>query len=174
MSEIRSETPQLIVFVDLTRFAAQSQRVDDVEIADTLDAFYEQVDASVQGAGGRVVKCMGDAVLIAFDEAHVDRGVESLLSLKEAVDHSMAQRGWACRLVVKAHFGTVVAGPFGRAGDKRYDVIGKTVNVAATLEATGVALSVAAFRKLEPALRRRFKKHTPPVTYIRLEDRRVR
>ena len=31
-----------------------------------------------------------------------------------------------------------------------------------------------ASRKLGPALRRRFKKHTPPVTYIRLEDRRVR
>ena len=174
MPEIRFETPQLIVFVDLTRFAAQSQRVDDVEIADTLDVFYEQVGAAVHGAGGRVVKCMGDAVLIAFDEAHVDRGVEGLLTLKDAVDQSMAQRGWACRLVVKAHFGTVVAGPFGRDGDKRYDVIGKTVNVAATLDATGVALSVAAFRKLGPALRRRFKKHTPPVTYIRLEDRRVR
>ena len=49
MAEIRSETPQLIAFVDLTRFAAQSQRVDDVEIADTLDAFYEQVGASVVG-----------------------------------------------------------------------------------------------------------------------------
>ena len=48
------------------------------------------------------------------------------------------------------------------------------MNVAATLDATGVALSVAAFRKLGPELRRRFKKHTPPVTYIRLEDRRVR
>ena len=70
--------------------------------------------------------------------------------------------------------GRVVAGPSGRDGDKRYDVIGKTVNVAATLDATGVALSVAAFRKLGPELRRRFKKHTPPVTYIRLEDRRVR
>jgi adenylate cyclase len=174
MSEIRSETSQLIVFVDLTRFAVQSQRVDDVEIADTLDAFYEQVGGAVQDAGGRVVKCMGDALLVAFDESHVDRGVESLLTLKDAVDRSMAQRGWECRLVVKAHFGTVVSGPFGPAGDKRYDVIGKTVNVAASLDGKGVALSVAAFRKLSPALRRRFKKHTPPITYIRVEDRRVR
>jgi class 3 adenylate cyclase len=86
----------------------------------------------------------------------------------------MAQRGWECRLMVKAHFGTVVTGPFGAAGDKRHDVIGKAVNVAAALDATGVALSVAAFRKLGPGLRRRFKKHTPPVTYIRVEDRRVR
>ena len=42
------------------------------------------------------------------------------------------------------------------------------------LDATGVTLTVNAFRKLGPALRRRFKKHTPPVTYIRLEDRRIR
>jgi adenylate cyclase len=174
MPESRSETPLLVVFVDLTRFAAQSQRVDDMELADTLDAYYEQVGASVQDAGGRVVKCLGDGVLIVFDDAHVDRGVERLLALKDVVDHAMARRGWECRLVVKAHFGTVVSGPFGRAGDKRYDIIGKTVNTAVTLDATGVTLSVAAFRKLSPALRRRFKKHTPPVTYIRFEDRRVR
>ncbi len=41
------------------------------------------------------------------------------------------------------------------------------------LEARGVALSVTAFRKLGPALRQRFEKHTPPITYIRLEDRRT-
>jgi len=174
MPEIRSEIPLLVAFVDLARFGAQSQRVDDVELADTLDAFYEEVGAAVQEAGGRVVKYLGDAALIVFEEDHVDRGVETLLALKESVDRSMARRGWECRLLVKAHFGTVVAGPFGRAGDKRHDVIGRAVNIAAALDATGVALSVAAFRKLSPALRQRFKKHTPPVTYIRVEDRRVR
>jgi hypothetical protein len=38
------------------------------------------------------------------------------------------------------------------------------------LDSTGVALSVEAFRKLSPDMRRRFKKHTPPITYIRTED----
>jgi adenylate cyclase len=174
MPEIRSETPLLVVFVDLTRFGVQSQRVDDAELAHGLDAFYEEVGATVAAAGGRVVKYLGDAALIVFEAEGVDRGVEALLALKDSVDRSMARRGWECRLVVKAHFGTVVAGPFGGAGDKRPDVIGKAVSVAAALEATGVALSVAAFRRLGPALRRRFKKHTPPVTYIRIEDRRVR
>jgi class 3 adenylate cyclase len=56
MSEIRSETSLLVVFVDLTRFGAQSQRVDDTELADTIDAYYEQVGAAVQTAGGRVVR----------------------------------------------------------------------------------------------------------------------
>ena len=173
MPETRFETPLLVAFVDLSRFAVQSQRVDDVEIADTLDAFYEQVGASVQAAGGRVIKYLGDAALVVFDEGHVDRGVGALLALKESVDRSMAERGWECRLVVKAHFGPVVAGPFGLPGAKHQDVIGRTVNLAATLPATGVTLSVAAFRKLSPELRGRFKKHTPPITYIRLEDRRV-
>jgi len=110
--------------------------------------------------------------LIVFSEDRVDRGVETLLALKDAGDGSMTQRGWECRLVAKAHFGTAVAGLFGRADDKHPDVVGKTVNTAVALEATGVTLSVAAFRKLSPALRQRFKKHTPPVTYIRVEDPR--
>ena len=172
MAESRSETSLLVVFVDLTRFASQSQRVGDIELADGIDAYYEQVGASVQAAGGRVVKFLGDGVLIAFAEDQVDRGVEMLLALKEAVDRSMADRGWECRLIAKAHFGTAVAGPFGLAGAKQHDVIGKVVNTTALLDSTGVTLSVAAFRKLSPLLRRRFKKHTPPVTYIRAEDPR--
>ena len=94
-----------------------------------------------------------------------------LVTLKDAVDRAMARRGWECRLVAKAHFGPVIAGAFGVADDKRHDVAGKTVNVAASLEATGVTLSVEAFRKLSPPTRKRFKKHTPPITYIRLDDR---
>jgi hypothetical protein len=31
-------------------------------------------------------------------------------------------------------------------------------------------LTVEAFRKLSPPMRKRFKKHTPTVTYIRTED----
>jgi hypothetical protein len=38
------------------------------------------------------------------------------------------------------------------------------------LDATGVALSAEAFRQLGPELRKRFKKHTPTITYIRTED----
>lgn len=174
MPDIRSETALLVAFVDLTRFAIQSQRVGDSELADTIDTYYEEVGAAVAEAGGRVVKFVGDGVLIAFPEDRVDRGVETLLALKDSIDASMARRGWECRLVAKAHFGTVIAGPFGAAGDKRPDVIGKAVNTAAMLDSTGVALSVAAFRKLGPALRRRFKKHTPPITYIRAEDPRLR
>jgi len=172
MVEDRAEVPLLIAFVDLTRFFVQSQRVSDIDLADTLDAFYECVAARVDKSGGRVVKFMGDAALLAFPEDAVDRGVETLLEVKDAVDELMESRRWDCRLTVKAHFGPTVAGLFGAAGAKRFDVIGKTVNTAATLDGAGVTLSVSAFRKLSPDLRRRFRRHTPPITYIRTEDPR--
>jgi adenylate cyclase len=170
MSEIRSEVSLLIAFLDLARFAAQSQRVDDRELADQVDGYYEHVGAAVKSAGGTVVKFVGDAALIVFREDDVDRGVDAILGLKASVDQMMTDLGWECRLRAKVHFGAAIAGPFGPSGAKRYDVIGKAVNTAAMLDAPGVALSVEAFRKLGPEMRKRFKKHTAPVTYIRVED----
>jgi class 3 adenylate cyclase len=174
MADVRTETPLLIAFLDLTRFFAQSQRTDDAALAETLDAFYEHVASAVEAAGGTVVKFIGDAALVVFPETGVDRGVEALLDLKDSVDGFMTERGWDCRLTVKAHFGSVVAGAYGAAGAKRYDVLGRAVNVTAGLEGTGVTLSVEAFRRLGPELRASFKKHTPPITYIRLQDPRAR
>ena len=170
MSEGRAQCDLLIAFVDLTRFMARSQRTSDEDLAETLDLYYQQVAAAVEQARGRVVKYLGDAALVVFPEDRVDRGVEALLELKGSVDSFMATRGWDCRLTAKAHFGVAVAGAFGPPASARFDVIGKAVNTAATLDGSGVTLSVAAFRKLGPELRRRFKKHTPPVSYIRTED----
>jgi hypothetical protein len=61
-------------------------------------------------------------------------------------------------VVVKAHFGRAITGPFGT--EERFDVIGNAVNVAATLPARAVAVSAEAFRLLGSAGRRAFKKHT--------------
>jgi adenylate cyclase len=166
----RTPVTLLIAFVDLDRFAAQSRRVADPDLAEVVDAYYERVAARVAAAGGRVVKFMGDGALAVFPEAGVDAGVSALLALKEEIDSWMASLGWECRLAARAHVGMVIAGPFGGAGDKRFDVIGGEVNTAATLDRAGVSLSVAAFRRLSPALRTRFKKHSAPITYIRTED----
>jgi len=165
-----AEVALLVAFTDFTRYAAEAQRREDAELASVLDGFYELAGTLVTDAGGRIVKFIGDAMLAVFPADAVDRGVQALLDLKDAADRHMIDRGWESRLTVKAHFGSVVAGQFGPALDKRFDIVGKTVNVTARLEASGVALSVEAFRQLGPDMRQRFKKHTSPVTYIRLED----
>ena len=166
----RTEVTLLVAFVDLAGFALHSTRVSDDEIAETLDGYYQTVAERVSAAGGRVVKYMGDGTLVVFEAGDADRGVEVLLDLKLEIDRYLASRGWECRATVKAHVGSVIAGPYGPPADRRFDVIGKTVNTAAMLDSAGVALSTEAFRTLSPETRRRFKKHTWPTTYIRVED----
>jgi adenylate cyclase len=166
----RVEVALLVAFVDLLGFALQSTRVADDELANVIDGYYQLIAEQVSAAGGRVVKYIGDGALAVFDAGDADRGIEALLEAKLAIDRYFQGHGWPCQATVKAHVGTVIAGPYGPPDDRRFDVIGKTVNTAAMLDASGVALSVEAFRKLSPATRQRFKKHTWPVTYIRVED----
>ena len=166
----RAEQHLLISFVDLTRFSAQSRRLGDADIAEVVDQMYRRIGAAIVAAGGRVVKFIGDASLIVFRDDAADRGVAALLALKEELDGHFSAIGWECRAAVKIHVGTAVAGPYGLAG--AFDVLGNDVNTCASLHSPGVALTVEAFRKLGPELRRRFKKHTPPVCYIRSEDPR--
>jgi class 3 adenylate cyclase len=166
MSEF-SETPLFVVFTGLNRYTAQIDRLEDAAVARVMCAYYEITESVVRGTGGRLVKFIGDSALVVYRPDESDRAVVGLLDLKGAVDSLMVEQGWDCRLTVRAHFGSVAAGDFGG----RYDVLGKTVNVAARLDASsGVALSAEAFRRLGRDARARFKKHTPPVTYIRLED----
>ena len=170
MSEF-SEVSLLVAFTSFNRYTAQVDRLDDVVVARVMDAYYQLAASAIRNTGGRVVKFVGDATLAVFPPDQADRAILGLLELKDAADGFMAERGWDCRLVVKVHFGPVAAGEFGARADRRYDVLGKTVNVAARLEASaGVALSAEAFRRLGREARARFKKHTPPITYIRQED----
>jgi len=164
-----TEVQLLVAFVDLTRFMEVSRRLDERRIATLLDELYERVGARVSAAGGRVVKFLGDGALLAFAEDAVDAGVAALVDLKGEIDGWLKGQGYDSRLTVKAHFGPVVAGEFGARGDKRFDVVGRTVNTAALLDTRSLAITPQAFRRLEPATRRRFKKHTPPVTYIPVE-----
>jgi class 3 adenylate cyclase len=166
----RVELALLVAFIDLTGFALQSTRVADAELADVVDGYYQLIAAQVAAAAGRVVKYIGDGALVVFDAGDADRGIAALLDVKLAVDRYFEGHGWPCQATVKAHVGTAIAGPYGPPDDRRFDVIGKTVNTTAMLDASGVALSVEAFRALSPATRQRFKKHTWPVTYIRVED----
>jgi adenylate cyclase len=171
-AEPRAARELLIVFVDLSFYTQDARRTaDDARVADVIDRYYEQLADGTARGGGRVVKFIGDGALLVFPTARADDAVTALFETKAAVDRLLAAERWDSRLVVKAHAGTVVAGGFGPAGDKRFDVIGDEVNVAARLQTRGFAISAQAFRLLSAEARKRFKKHTPPITYIPVEDR---
>lgn len=170
VSSARAETALLIVFADLTRFMVNSRSSPAGALAELLDAYYRHAEDLVSTAGGRVVKFMGDAFLAVWPEERAGAGAAALPALKRDIDAWWAARGWDSRVVIKAHFGRAVAGPFGRG--ERFDVIGTEVNVAAILPARTVSLSAEAFRCLENGERRAYKKHTAPVVYIPVDDPR--
>ena len=88
----------LVAFVDLTGFAIQAARVDDGEVADVLDGYYQLIAEHVTAAGGRVVKFIGDGALVVFDDGDADRGVEALLEVKtSSIATSQATAGRARR-----------------------------------------------------------------------------
>ena len=162
----RQRLPMLVVFFDFTRFDAQSERVDDAEIADVMDAHYERIARSLALMGGRVIKFIGDATMAVFPESAVENGVRAIFDIREIEDRAMAQKGWECRLHAKAHFGEVVTGQFGAPGEKRYDVFGRTVNRTAKLKTTGVTISDTLFVRLGADLQRRFRHEPATNTYV--------
>lgn len=162
----------LIAFVDLTGYTQHTERADDARLAELLERYYERIGDLVGRAGGTLVKPIGDGALIVFPPDRADDAVAALLELREAAARLCAEDGWNATMVVRLHAGDVIAGLFGPRDAKRFDIIGREVNLTARLPTRAFALSAEAFRCLSPEGRALFKKHTPPITYIPLDDRR--
>jgi class 3 adenylate cyclase len=165
------ETELLVSFTGLAgfnrRFVLPGQ---DRAVFDVMQAYFAWSGALIQGCGGIVIKCIGDSLLLAFPAENASQGVMALMRLKTEGDAWLEQRHVPCQHQIKAHLGPVVLGPVGTPGHERLDIYGKTVNVCATLENGSLVLTPQVFRALDADTRRHFKKHTPPVTYIRVED----
>ncbi len=160
----------LVACSDLTGYAKHAAKKSEEEIFQLLSDYYELVGDVIAPAQGKVIKFMGDAALILFPEEHSDIGVQALLQLQSQGDAFLAERGVACRHHIRVHFGSMCAGPLGTRDDKRVDILGSTVNTMFMLKSTGFAMTPEAFRKLAPNTRKLFKKHTPPVAYIPIEQ----
>ena len=111
------------------------------------------------------MKLNGAEGLCVIPAAGMAQGVRSLCEFGTAVHRLAREHGFDAHLNVQVHFGAVVSGEFGPPGLRRYDVIGKAVNVAARLGGRGVVLTAQAYRQLDHAARQRFDKHTPPISY---------
>jgi len=166
------EQELLIGFYDLTGYTRQAEASEPQPLLELMSGYFALTGRIIDEAGGRLIKTMGDAGLVAFPAALADAGVRTLQAVQAQGRDWLAPRGWRSRVVVKLHLGPVAIGRVGSPGEEIIDVYGKTVNVAASLPSAGLAMSPAVFRSLEPATRQRFKKHTPPNTYIGVDDAR--
>ena len=160
----------LVACSDLAGYARSTAKKSDEEIFQLLSDYYKWIGDVIAPVSGQVIKFMGDAVLMLFPETAVDAGVRAMLALQSDGDRFLSERGVPCRHHVRAHFGSVCLGPIGTRDEKRPDILGSTVNTLFLLKTAGFAITPEAFRKLNPETRRLFKKHTPPIFYIPMEQ----
>jgi class 3 adenylate cyclase len=158
------QADMLVAFCDCARFAQAAKGRTSAELFAGLNDFYLLIDDAIGAAGGLVVKFMGDAALVAFPRELADQGIVALLDLKTRVDNWLRDRSLGESLLVNVHVGDVTLGRMGRAGN--LDLIGETVNIAASLGSRGFGLSQQAFRCLSPEHRKRFHKLTSQVLYV--------
>jgi len=161
----------LVAFSDLTNFAKISRKVDQTEIFEYLSKIYGIIGEIIESSNGQVIKFIGDAALITFEENDIDAGIITLRNLKTEIDSYNKKINYESQLIIKAHFGQVVSGMIGTKNKKSHDILGNTVNIAASLPSNGYAISVETFRKLKSETRKLFKKHTPPITYIGVSEK---
>jgi len=163
-SDCRTETLG-VAFFDLSRIAEWSSSDEDARVASFFQEFYALAAKHIEAAGGRIVKLMGDAGLAVFPTESAEDVIFALCAFAREARGRGGEFGFDVYLNVNVHVGPVLAGSFGPPDGERFDVIGKTVNIAARLGRRGVTLSPQAFRTLSPEARERFEKIKPPITY---------
>ena len=170
LSSLPSPVKLLISFIDLTNFSKNFYDKSSVETFNYISSISKIIISSVNDAGGLVLKFIGDSALIIFDLKDIDAGVTTLLDLKKRIDEYNESLKLDSTLYVKCHTGEVAIGYLGLKDDPRVDIMGNEVNICAMMKTRGFAISAETFRKLTPETRKLFKKHTPPVFYIPLNE----
>lgn len=167
-----AEHELLVGFYDLRGYMRYAESAEPRPLLDLMTGYFACTGKIVADAGGRLIKTLGDAGLVAFPADHVDTAVEAVRTLRTTGRDWLGERGFKTDIVVKLHIGPVAVGRVGTPGEEIIDVYGRTVNIAASLPSTGLAVTPAVFRSLHADTRKLFKKHTPPITYIDADDQR--
>lgn len=168
-----TETKLCLLAADLAGFARACTHLGATDIARFLDRWYRQAAPLVVARGGRIVKFMGDGLLVVFPEAAVLAAVDAATALRVALAELRAETQWRVDLGANVHLAIVAEGMFGPDDDPRYDVFGSGVNHLFLMGGgPGIRISEPVFRQLPTEAREAWNKHRPPATYT-FDDRRT-
>jgi class 3 adenylate cyclase len=124
----------------------------DEAMVDELQRHYSLIADAVRAAGGRVVKVIGDGVLVVLPPSRPQQAVAVLRRIQEDGTRLWQAFDSRCTLTVRAEIGEVVEGLLGPPGDERPDVYGEAVNRLFGMSGgDGVNLSAALAERAESA-----------------------
>lgn len=127
----------VILFGDLRNFTAYAGQHTPVEVAATLNEYFEVACRIVESEGGVVNKFMGDGFLAIFG-VPVKQDNAAMAAARAAwrltTETGAALQVKGLSMGVAMHVGEVIAGEIGSSGRCEFTVIGQAVNLAARLE----------------------------------------
>jgi class 3 adenylate cyclase len=113
----------------------------DAPTARLLGDYYTLAASTTRHAGGKVIKVMGDSILMTFPRPRAHDAITALRSLQQQGTELWQRFDARCRVQLKVGVGPVITGLFGPAGDERYDIYGDALNRLFKLPAEDFVLS---------------------------------
>jgi adenylate cyclase len=133
-----TETTMAVGFVDIVGFTRNSRKLSGPELADLVERFEATANELVAGAGGRIIKTIGDEIMFAADDGGAAARTALELAGRRAEDDTFPE--------VRA--GVALGPVLSRLGD----VLGETVNVASRLTSLARPGTLLVNRALAEAL----------------------
>jgi class 3 adenylate cyclase len=132
--------PVTVLFVDVSRFTAISERLDPEDVHDLMDGAFGLMLGEVHRYEGSVNQFLGDGLMALFGapiahEDHPARAVHAALGIQQALgayrDELRARRGIEFDVRMGLNSGVVVVGTIGDNLRMDYTAVGDTTNLAA-------------------------------------------
>jgi len=126
-SDLQRQDAVLVLLAVAGSSAACTAR-GDLPTAHVLQAYYALAADATRAAGGRVIKVIGDGVLLTFPIGRAREAVSALQGMQRESAKLWTAFDPGCRVQLKMGAGPVVAGTMGPPDDQRFDVYGDTLN----------------------------------------------
>jgi adenylate cyclase len=138
-----SEREIAIMFVDIRGFTTLSEGRLPYDVVFILNRYFAAVGRSVEAAGGRVDKFLGDGVMALFGiDASARDGCRGALAAARLISERMGELNASLsgeidqplRIGIGIHAGPIIIGEMGYGGTSSITAIGDAVNTASRLE----------------------------------------
>jgi len=140
----------IIMFVDVHNY---SLAFDDLlENYRFLQAMYEQLGELIVGAGGEIIKYLGDAILCIFPAGQAVQAVACGQHMRRVFADLVASSGLPEEIVLEVGIGSgpVVVGECGHRSLRQRDVFGDEVNCVARIgHYRGVAITERVYEQVK-------------------------
>ncbi len=130
-----------ILLADLRGFTAMGERFGEADLFAALDRYFEAVVEAVRGAGGDVLKFLGDGVLAIFSVEKAGSRAGACAAALHTVERARrdlvgaaAADGTPLAFRAALHVGEVVYGNIGSPDRLDFTVLGSAVNLVSRLE----------------------------------------